>query len=76
MDFKSACEPGAGQFLGSRRLRPTVVIADRGNSACRVVLDPSITPEIGTRFRHSGLTWVITRVRDLERTYVAEPVSH
>jgi hypothetical protein len=76
MDFKTSFEPTAVELLGSRQLRPPVVIADRGDTAWLVVLDPTTRPEIGTRFQHQGLTWEITRARGRERTWVAEPVSH
>jgi hypothetical protein len=76
MDFKTSHEPSPVELLGSRQPRPSVVIADRGDAAWLVVLDPAISPRVGTRFQHRGVTWEVTRPRGRERTWVAEPVSH
>ena len=61
-------------FKAGRGEHSAPVIADRGDAAWVVVVHASHPPDVGFRFEFNGLTWEITRGRDLVRGFVARPV--
>jgi hypothetical protein len=51
-----------------------LVILDHGDYARVTTVAIGRTPGLGDRFKVNGVTWEISRVRDLQRGYVARPV--
>jgi len=52
-----------------------VVILDHGDHARVASVALGRFPQLGDRFNLEGVTWEITRVKDLQRGYVARPVK-
>lgn len=55
------------------RGRGVPVIADRGDDATVVMVSWSHDPDIGDRFEHDGMEWVVVRAKDHLRGAVAVP---
>ena len=54
--------------------QPVLVILDHGDHARVVSVAIGRSPRLGDRFRLNGVMWEISRVKDLQRGYVARPV--
>jgi hypothetical protein len=50
------------------------VILDHGDHARVAAVAFGRSPQVGDRFDIDGVIWEVTRVRDLQRGYVARPV--
>jgi hypothetical protein len=51
-----------------------LVILDHGDYARVTSVAIERPPRLGDRFKVNGVTWEISRVKDLQRGYVARPV--
>ena len=54
--------------------QPVPVILDHGDNARVVSVAIGRSLRLGDRFKFDGVTWEISRVKDLQRGYVARPV--
>ncbi len=58
---------------GGRERRAIPVIADWGAKAAVVMVSMPHQPQVGDRFQHDGLEWVVVRAKDHLRGAVAVP---
>jgi len=54
--------------------QPVLVILDHGNYARVAAVAIGRSPRLGDRFKLDGVMWEISRVKNLQRGYVARPV--
>ena len=75
MELKALSRRVNGAQQDPTDVRATVVIADTGATASVVVIESPQRLTIGSRFRHQGSDWRITRKRPHSRAFVAEPIE-